>query len=432
MRRNTRLITLVVLAIMLISISISGAAKETLTFVYWQDPAAGPIWKEIIDGFEKENPDIEVKAIVNPADYWTKVLTMVAAGQAPDLMMVDYAFFPAWVTAGRWAKLDPYIERTNFDLSDVWEGSLLAGKYEGSYYAIPMDVNNQAIFYNKTIFDEVGISVPDETWTWDIFRDACMKLTKDTSGTGRIDQYGFSMSLYWEPLSSWIWNNGGDWFNEDGTKCTVNSPETIEAFQFLADLMLKDEVMPSPTRQTAMGISGNQLFMTGRIAMWGGGYWDISSFSDIKDYEWDVAPLPYKLIQDGQPVRNSTLGGVHLAILENSKHKDAAWKFIEYRLRPEIQLKSSMLGLSMPALKSVARGPEFLGQPVPSNLSYLVEGMTYTRPFPANPSFLRIDSEILEPTLDQLWMGKLDAAETMSQIVTKAAKILEKAEPFRR
>ncbi|NMB11817.1 MAG: extracellular solute-binding protein, partial [Firmicutes bacterium] len=91
MRRNTRLITLVMLVIMLISISISGAAKETLTFVYWQDPAAGPIWKEIIDGFEKENPDIEVKAIVNPADYWTKVLTMVAAGQAPDLMMVDYA-----------------------------------------------------------------------------------------------------------------------------------------------------------------------------------------------------------------------------------------------------------------------------------------------------------------------------------------------------
>ena len=40
----------------------------------------------------KGKSDIEVKAIVNPADYWTKVLTMVAAGQAPDLMMVDYAF----------------------------------------------------------------------------------------------------------------------------------------------------------------------------------------------------------------------------------------------------------------------------------------------------------------------------------------------------
>ena len=45
MRRNTRLITLVMLVIMLISISISGAAKETLTFVYWQDPALVPYGK---------------------------------------------------------------------------------------------------------------------------------------------------------------------------------------------------------------------------------------------------------------------------------------------------------------------------------------------------------------------------------------------------
>lgn len=357
---------------------------------------------------------------------------MVAAGQAPDIMMVDYAFFPAWVTAGRWAKLDPYIERSSFDLSDVWEGSLLAGRYEGSYYAIPMDVNNQGIFYNRTLFEKMGLAEPDDTWTWDIFKDACMKLTRDTSGSGRRDQYGFGSSLYWEPLSSWLWNNGGDWFNEDGTSCTLETPEAIGAFQFLADLMLKDEVMPSPTRQTTMGISDDQLFMTGRVAMWGGGYWSISSFGQIKDYEWDVAPLPYRLVEDGQPVRNSTLGGVHLAILEGSKSKDAAWKFIEYRLRPEIQLKSSMLGLSMPAIKSVARGPEFLSQPVPNNLISLVEGMSYTKPFPANPDFLRIDNEILGPVLDQLWLGKIDAAQAMNEIADKSNKILQKAKPFRR
>ncbi|NMB25183.1 MAG: hypothetical protein GX986_06585 [Firmicutes bacterium] len=54
MRPYARFVTVFTLIMLLFSISISGFAKETLTFVYWQDPEAGPIWKEIIEGFEKE------------------------------------------------------------------------------------------------------------------------------------------------------------------------------------------------------------------------------------------------------------------------------------------------------------------------------------------------------------------------------------------
>lgn len=154
MRKGLIIFLVFVFNISIVSLAFS---KTTLTYIYWVDPAAMPIWKQIIEGFEKENPDIEVKDIPNPADYWTKVLTMIASGNPPDIMMMDYIYFPSWVVSGRLEPLDNYITRDNFSLKDFVPISLKSTRYEGKQYGIPMDLNNQVMFYNTTLFKEAGL-----------------------------------------------------------------------------------------------------------------------------------------------------------------------------------------------------------------------------------------------------------------------------------
>lgn len=406
-------------------------SKTTLTFIYWVDPAAMPIWKQIIEGFEKENPDIDIKDIPNPADYWTKVLTMIAAGDPPDIMMMDYIYFPAWAVAKRLEPLDTFIRRDKFDLKDFVPISLRSTRYEGKQYGIPMDLNNQVMFYNKNLFQDAGIKDIDYTWTWNNFLDACKKLTK-TDGSGKVIQYGYVTELNWEHLSPWIWMNKGDWFNSTLTKCTVDTPRTVEAFTFIGDLINKYNYMPSPTRQTEMGLPGAlQIFSAGKCGMYSSGFWQISTLRTIKTFKWDIGPLPYKILEKGKPLRASTLGGVQLCILSASKNKEAGWKFIKYRTKPEVQKLGTELGLSMPALLSIAKSKEFFDMYPGINVKYCVEALEYTRMFPTHPYFERIDTEVW-PVFDQLWLGKKTAVEVCKEYTEKANKIMIDAKPFRR
>ncbi len=424
----------IVLLVLIFSIFVASLAfsKTTLTYIYWvDDPATMSIWEQIIEGFEKENPDIDVKGIPNPADYWTKIATMVAAGDPPDIMMMDYIYFPSWVVAGRLEPLDSYIERDNFNLEDFVPVSLEAVRYEGKQYGIPMDLNNQVMFYNKTLFEEAGLEDIDYSWTWDTFLEACEKLTK-TDSRGKTIQYGFATELYWEALSPWVWMNKGDWFDSTLTKCTVDDPKTVEAFQFIADLMNKYNYMPSPTRQTEMGLPGAiQVFSGGKAGMYPSGFWEVANLREIKAFDWNIGPLPYKFEENGQPLRASTLGGVHLCILSTSENKEAAWEFIKYRSKPEIQKLGTGLGLSMPASISLARSEEFLNMYPGINVKYCVEAMEYTRMFPTHPYFERIDNEVW-PVFDKLWLGKASAAEVCKEYTEKANEIMAGAEPFRR
>lgn len=401
------------------------AEKTELSFVLWQDEKSAPIWEEIFRGFEAEHPDIQIKPITNTGDnYLSKVTVMMTAGSLLDLVMIDYIFAPTWMISGYLTPLDPYIARDHFNLQNIWPGSLQSVRYQGHQYALPMDVNNQALYYNPRMFDTAGLSYPDETWTWETFLGAARKLTRDANNDGKYEQQAFTMSLYWEPLAPWVWNAGGDWFNSDRTQVTLNQPPAIEAFQYLADLINVYHAMPA---------SGNPatLFTNQQAATWGTGYWEVSTLRSVPALDWDVAPLPYKIVREGRPLRQSTLGGVSVGIPANSKHKDAAWEFIKYRLKKEVQLRASTLGLSMPAVREAATSPEFLTQERPAHLRYFVEALSYTRPFPTFPGFEDVDGNAISPQLARLWRGEVSAQQALEAATMQGNALLKGSRPYR-
>lgn len=98
--------------------------------------------------------------------------------------------------------------------------------YKDEVYGLRITSNNLALFYNKDLFDAAGLDYPDDTWKWDDLRNAAKTLTDTEAGV-----YGLDLPVYdknggytwnWLPF---LWQNGGEFLNEDRTEAVFNSAE---------------------------------------------------------------------------------------------------------------------------------------------------------------------------------------------------------------
>jgi multiple sugar transport system substrate-binding protein len=266
---------------------------------------------------------------------------------------------------------------------------------------LPQDVNTQVLFYNKRLFDEAGIDYPNENWKWEPstggdFVAAAQALTKE-------NQWGYSQDWYWEPLGPWIWENGGDWHDAERTKSTMSDPKTVEAIQFLADLLLEYGVSPTPAQMA--GRDAVTLFNTGNIAMYQSGRWMVPTLRAVTDLEWDVAVLP-----EGLAGRSTMLGGTASCISNQSKHPQETWAYAKWYLSDEAQGMIADLALSTPLVKSVLESQEFLGSTPPDNNGVWQQSMAWLRPMPVTEEFGQID-DIRSTEFTEIWSARKSVEE---------------------
>jgi len=142
--------------------------------------------KTFLAEFQTEQPDIELEVYPVEAPDWSgyfaKILTQIAAGEAPDICSVateGTQLFAAKLAA----PLDDFVKRDQEQMreyfADIAPSLIEAMMYEGSLYELPYDFNAANIFYNTKRFAEAGVTLPTETWTKDQFADAATKLAGD-------------------------------------------------------------------------------------------------------------------------------------------------------------------------------------------------------------------------------------------------------------
>src|SRR5438034_5204267 len=142
---------------------------------------------------------------------------------------------------------------------DTWTSVHPDCIYEGRIYGMPVNASANGMWYHKDLLRAAGVTVPSAPWTWDQFLEIAKKLTiRDEHG--RVTQYGMLMD--WENnyrLFMLQW--GGHMYTPDGTRCVIDSPQCIDALQFMHDLVYVHGVCPRPIDESAMATSGG----------WGGG-----------------------------------------------------------------------------------------------------------------------------------------------------------------
>lgn len=279
--------------------------------------------------------------------YWTLLEAGASGGDMPDV------FWMHTNEAQRYMSNDILLDLTDkIAASDVLEMDKFPDeikefyKYDGKTYAVPKDIDTIALWYNKTMFDEAGLDYPDDTWTWDDFYEAALKLTKPDGS-----QYGWAMnpSNDQDGFYNIIYSMGGYVISDDKKSSGYDDPNTIRAMEFVQKAV--QNVMPPYEVMAETGT--DVLLSSGQIAMLPQGSWMVPGFKE-NEYiaeNCDVAILP-KDAETGKRV--SIYNGLGWAASAKTKNPEAAWKLIEWFGRRDMQEKQAELGVTMAAYEGVS------------------------------------------------------------------------------
>jgi multiple sugar transport system substrate-binding protein len=324
-----------------------GDKKETVSFTYWGGDFDKKRMEAIRTEFNKENPDINVKLIQIPSDgYDQKLLTSMAGGSSYDVVQLAEAF-NTYAGKGTLEDLTPYMEKDGVSKDDYFSAGMEAYSYDGKVMAMPMRLGAMIMLYNKDLFDKNGIPYPTDQWTWEDFHNAALKITNKQDGVFGVQGVG----TWWANYMAYVESFGGSLMTEDHTKFNLDSPESIKGLQFMQDLIYKDKAAPLASDIP----KGVDLWTSGKIGMLVDGPWHIlSAIANIKDFNWDVAPIP-----TGEKFTTPLFSNA-FAIPKGSEHKDAAWKVVKFWTGEVGQTILAKEGGEVPPLKSVANSDVYL------------------------------------------------------------------------
>ena len=208
--------------------------------------------------FEEANPGIKLNLqVISWSDVHKEVSTRISNGNAPDILNIDtFSEFQADNL------LMPVTDYCPEDLyQDFFPAFMKESEIDGTVWAVPDLASARALYYNKTIFDEVGIEVPT---TWAELKDACQAIKDFYNG----EVYGVGLDLTEDEgqvtFAYFAWGNNGGFVDADGN-WALNSDANVEAVQYIMDLVKEGYANPSPSTQTRYELQ--DLFGAGKLAM---------------------------------------------------------------------------------------------------------------------------------------------------------------------
>lgn len=309
-----------------------------------------------IDDFNAQSTLATVNLEFRPADqYWDKILTEFAGGQAPDITLNQIDWLVPGASRGMFVDLKPFYERDQVDLSDLWYDMEQEWGYEGGMYGALLYAGGQALYVNKTILEAAGEALPEAGWTWDDLLESAKRLTNEADG-----QYGVTLSLpnppYWG--CAFIHGAGGTVLNDARDECTLDSAEAREALQWLVDLTQVHKVAPICVQEDG----APNPFLTGKVTYYFGGTWNEAAVR-TSEFSWDFLPMPAHPTTGNRSVQ---MGSNALSILGTSSNEDAAWEVVKFLGGPEGA--AGVVSLGIPGFQSVIENPEFVEMHAPQDI----------------------------------------------------------------
>lgn len=396
------------------NVNTTTTSSEKLIVAMWDKNQLDGI-QEIVNDFTEET-GIQVDIQVTPWDqYWTMLEAGATGGSLPDVFWMHSNEISKYAEYEMLLDLTDKISSSNVvDLSKYPEEIVEIYNYDGKQYAVPKDIDTIALWYNKTMFDEAGLSYPDESWTWDDFRTACEKLTKDDGS-----QYGYAAkpSNNQDGWYNVAYSMGGGVINEDKTESLVNDPNTIKALELITGIV-KDGFTPS--YETMVENNPEALFEAGKVGMITQGSWMLAELcnNDYVKANCDVAVLPKDSTTGNRVSIYNGLGWVASA---NTSVPDAAWSLIEYLGSEQAQQKQSDLGVVISAYEGTTEN--WINAYEGFNLQAYLDMMDNLVIRPYSKTTITWEDMISEKLI-KAWNGEVEVKDVCNDIANEMNNIL--------
>lgn len=386
----------------------SGDGKVEITYGFW-DKKQVPAIEEIIKLFNEKNPNIKVKTELTPyAQYFQKLETAATGGALPDVLWMNGPHVVQYAEGKVIVPLSDLAKKDNYSLDNYPKSLVDLYTVDGDVYGIPKDFDTTGLWYNKKIFDEAGVPYPDDSWDWNKLKEVATKLTNKDKGIWGYAALMGNQGGYYD----FIWQNGGQIISEDGKSVGFDQPEAIEALKYNISF-IKEGL--SPTQAQMSETAASELFSSGKIAMMFDGPWMVPEYK--KNADLNVAVVP-----KGKQ-RAVAIHGLANVIAANTKHKDAAWKFVQFLGSKEAAEVYAKTGTVIPAYNGTQ---DAWLQSVPNlNLKAFIDGVEYSVPLPS----VKNTGEIWQYETDILkkaWSEEESVEDAVKELTKKANDSLSK------
>jgi multiple sugar transport system substrate-binding protein len=377
------------------------AGKATGDITVWAMGTEGEKLAAFAKDFTAENPDAKVNVTAIPWDAaHQKIASAIAAKQTPDVSMIGTTWQGEFAKSGA---LDP--TPTDLIKGDAFfPGAWQTTEVNGKSYGVPWYVETRALYYRTDLAAKAGYTSAPKTW------DDLKAMTKAMQAKG-----GAKWGIYlqpgktgsWQTMMPFGWSNGASIADDKGY--TFDSPQMTEALRYYQSFFT-EKISPTD-------LPNGQLepdFGKGDIAAFVSGPWEVGLVNDQgAKGKFAVAPLPAKQSS------TSFIGGSNIGVFKDAKNRDAAWKFIQWLSKPEVQVKWYKTVSDLPAVQSAWQDPTMTSDPI---LTTFGEQLKSAKAPPSFPTWEQV-AAVLDTEVEKVANNKEDAGAALKTVQSQATSI---------
>lgn len=383
--------------------------RHTVIWLYPIDVGTQPMTQKLVARFEAENPDIHIDIRAVPgSQYQTKLKTLVAAGEPPDVFVCGDVFF---------AYLKPFLsdltdlaqrDAKEIDLEDFYPAVQRAMRPGGHIYFMPQWFNVSLLYYNKRIFDAAHEPYPTADWSWEDYAAAAKRLTRN-------GVWGSTVTTgWWGEWLTLVHGAGGDLFDPKITHATLDTPEAIRGLSFYRDT-IRQGFAPPPGEGPSTGFASDKVAMDygGHVGLW-------ATYRQLPSLDWEIEALP----KGPAGRRGGEISLTALGIAKDSPEREAAWKFLKFMSSTESIRAHVDRGYVAIRRSVAAEGRD--RKLAPRNRAAVERALESAEPIPSSKDFVEIALDLVQPEIDRMLTENVPPAEA-ARSATRAADAFLKA-----
>ena len=369
------------------------SAPPPLRLQVFGDPVEIVAYRALIAAYEQENPGAKVELIPvgKQRDHMAKLATAFAAGDPPELFVLNFRRFGQLAGKGVLTPLGPAMTASGlWSAADFYAPAVEAFRFGGQQMCLPQNVSSLVVYYNRALFRAAGVAEPLPGWNVYEFMQAAISIrekARDAQGK-RVWGVGFEPTLI--RLAPFIWAFGGELVDDTHNPARIMlHGATLQALRTVKALVRDYGV--APTLRQYKAEHHDARFARGGMGMLlqSRRYTTTLRQPGVAEHlDWDVAPFPHA----GKPV-----GVLHAdAYCQSASARDpaAAQRFVAFALSERGQALLARSGRLVPSRRSVAESPVFLdpAQP-PASAQVFLDAIPHLRRTPNIAAWHEIESK---------------------------------------
>jgi multiple sugar transport system substrate-binding protein len=377
----------------------SGTASGSITV--WAMGTEGENLGVIADAFMAEHPDVDVEVTAIPWDAaHDRIVNAIAAGEVPDVSLVGTTWMGEFATLGGLAPTPESIDQAAF-FEGAWDTTVV----DGVSYGVPWYVETRLIYYRTDLAEQGGVTEGPADW------DGLKSLAQALQDAGA--EYGISLQPggtgSWQTWMPFFWQAGGNVVDDDG-EFTLDSDACVEALTYYDSFF--EEGLAQPI---VSDVPVEAQFADGSVGSFISGPWMIGVVTDA-----GADPATFTVAH--QPTASSGtsfVGGGNLAVFDQSDNQEAAWAFVEFASRPEVQVQWYETVKDLPAVQAAWDDEALSADPM---LATFGEQLEDAKSPPAIPTWEEVASAI-DDQVEQVTQGSTTAEDGCAAMQQSATSI---------